>query len=332
MIGERRDIARQCGAALIVVLLLVATLSFILLSITERVKASVERSVFDRAQSELLWKAAAAEEIVARFLEKAQASGGFDRMTPTTGLFAQEIEIPVEDGSNNVRFRDATRCFNVNALATASGASIAGGAAQPTEATRFRDLGVALGLGDSEAQKIASVITDFIDPDASTETQGAEDGFYTALPTPYRTAGARLASVSELRAMDGVSRLRYRRLKPYLCAIDDAAQPQVNLNMLTPDDAPLIVSMTDGKWPLRAVRNQIESRPPGGWSNVNDFWGPFLSNGGTAPSNPGALTSSRVVALVRLEVDGRTMDEKLLFEVESGAKPKALARTFGEDF
>lgn len=318
---------RQRGAALIIVLLLVATLSFILLSITERVSASVERSVFDRARADMLWRAAAAEEIARQILAKADAAGELAAMTPNSGLLAQEIELPFEGGANIIRFRDATRCFNVNELETASG-----GPAAPNAATRFADLGAALGLGDSEARKVASVITDFIDPDGVEEIQGAEDGFYSALPTPYRTAGGRLASVSELRAMDGVSRSLYRRLKPYLCAIDDNAQPSINLNMLTKEHAPLIVALTNGAWSEAEASTQIEARPPGGWAAVSDFWAPFVAGGGAQPTNAGALTSSRLEALIRLEVNGQTMDEKLLFEVKAGAKPKLVARTFGDDY
>jgi len=319
----------QRGAALIIVLLLVATLAFILLSISEQVKASVERSAADRARAELLWRAAAAREVVRRMLEKAFEPTPPTVMIPDAGLFAQEFDLPYQNGSAKVRFRDATRCFNVNAL---SAAAPSGGGGGVTDFDRLSQLATALGLGDNEAQKFASVVGDFIDSDSTENIGGAEDGFYTALPVPFRTAGGLIASVTELRAMDGVTRGLYRRLKPSLCALDSAFQPAINLNMLNAQDAPLIYAMTNGGWDLSAIRDQINNRPPGGWGNVNDFWQPFVSSGGVAPATPGTLTSARIEAIVRLEVNGRTMEEKLLFEILPGAKLDLAAHTFGDDY
>ncbi|MGE4035588.1 MAG: type II secretion system minor pseudopilin GspK [Parvularculaceae bacterium] len=321
----------QRGAALIIVLLLVATLAFILLSITDRVTASVQRSAADRARAELLWRGAAAQEVARRMLAKAAEAGAFDKVAPNSGLLSQEFELPFGTGTAALRFQDASRCFNLNALVSAP-ADDSGAESTVTEADRLAQLGVARGLGDSEARNFASVVADFLDKDAAERIQGAEDGFYSALPVPYRTAGGDIASVSEIRAMDGVSRDLYRRVKPLLCTIAGAEQPSVNLNFLDAQDAPLIFAMTNGEWSLGEIRDQIEKRPPGGWNEVNDFWAPYVEKGGAAPSSPGSLTSSRIEALVRLEVNGRTMEEKLLFEVKSGAEPKLVAHTFGDDY
>ncbi|HNS86541.1 MAG TPA: type II secretion system minor pseudopilin GspK [Parvularculaceae bacterium] len=320
---------RQRGAALVIVLLLVATLSFILLSISEQVKASVERSAADRARAELMWRAAAGRAVVKRMIQKAFASNAPAAMVPNAGIFAQEFELPFQNGAGLVRFRDASRCFNLNALGAATSGGAGGGV---TEADRLASLGAALGLGDNEAQRFAGVVADFIDPDSTENIGGAEDGFYTALPVPFRTAGGPIASVTELRAMDGVSRALYRRVKPLLCAAKDRGHPTVNLNMLTPQDAPLVYAMTNGEWDLSAIRDRIENRPPGGWAEINDFWEPFATNGGKVPADPGALTSTRIEAVLRLEVYGRTMEEKLLFDVKPNAEPKLVAQTFGDDY
>ncbi|MCB2114538.1 MAG: type II secretion system minor pseudopilin GspK [Parvularculaceae bacterium] len=322
----------QSGAALIVVLLLVATLAFILLSISEQVKASVERSAADRARAELMWRAAAGREVVRRMLEKVFQENPPSAMIANAGLFAQEFDLPYQYGAASVRFRDATRCFNLNALTIADSGGGGGSGASVSEMDRLARLATALGLGDSEAQKFASVVGDFIDKDSTENIGGAEDGFYTALPIPFRTAGGPIASVTELRAMDGVTRGLYRRLKPSLCAIDAAEHPTVNVNMLNAHDAPLIYAMTNGGWDLSAIRSQIENRPPGGWSAVNDFWAPYTSDGGAPPANSGSLTTSRIEAIIRLEVNGRTMEEKLLFSIDNSGKPELVAHTFGDDY
>jgi general secretion pathway protein K len=318
---------KQRGAALIVVLLLVATLSFVLLSTTDLVTASVARSAGDRARAEMLWRAAAAEEIAREILEEASGASAPAVMTPGEGVFGRAVELPIENGSGAIVFRDATRCFNLNSLVAANGADWV---KQQAEVDNFIRLAAALGLGDGEAQQLAAVIVDFLDTDVSQEPQGAEDGFYTALPTPFRTADGPIASVSELRAMQGVSRALYRRIAPYLCAMDQ--QPAINLNMLGETDAPLIHALTGGEWPIAEIRRQIEERPPGGWPAPTDFWAPFVAAGGAAPTAPTGLFSERIEARIRLEINEQTMEQTLLFEVVSGREPRLLARTFGAAF
>ena len=71
MINPRaRGESGEKGAALIVVLLLVATLSFILLSITNVVTTATKRSAADRARTDFYWRAAAGELIARQILEK----------------------------------------------------------------------------------------------------------------------------------------------------------------------------------------------------------------------------------------------------------------------
>ena len=61
MSGERKSAER--GAALVIVLLLVATLSFIALAISERTALSANRAVNARSRSELLWLGLGAEAL-----------------------------------------------------------------------------------------------------------------------------------------------------------------------------------------------------------------------------------------------------------------------------
>ncbi len=197
-------LSKQKGAALVIVLLLVATLSFILLSTTSLVTASVNRSASDRARTEMLWRAAAAEVMAKSILEKYLASKP-PKMARNDGVFGGAIEMPFATGKGVMIFADATRCFNVNSLVDAGGIPVT------AEVDNFVSFVTAFGLGEGEARKLGDVIVDFLDTEFQSQPQGAEDNFYTALPTPFRTAQGPIASVSELRAMDGVSRKLYRR-------------------------------------------------------------------------------------------------------------------------
>lgn len=314
---QRKD---ECGAALIVVLLLVATLSFILLSITNIVTKGVRRASSERSRAELLWRAAAAEEIAAAIIKRATPNPA-PKMAPGEGLFADQIEVPFENGKGSIIFEDATGCFNVNDLVAESGGAYSANRAGMDNFVRLLEQ---TGLGSGEANKLAEVAADFMDSDSTPEGQGAEDGFYTALPTPYRTAGRPIASISELRAMDGVSRDLYRRLRPYLCALEAAGQPPINVNMVRDEHAPIVFAALGGATPIEDIKAAIAGRPPGGYSDAAAV-PPALA----VPTF--SVTSKYVKARIMLEVGDSAMEETLLFEADPGKDPKLLARTFGDD-
>lgn len=322
---QHRVRERQKGAALVVVLLLVATLSFILLSVTTIIKGSIERSATDRARADALWKARSGEILAQIAIEKYFAASPA-RMAATEGIFAAPLEIAIEGGKATILFRDATRCFNINSLVDGEAGNYV---EMPANIDSFIRLMESIGLGTGEATKLADVIVDNLDSDQTNRPQGAEDGFYTLLPTPYRTSGQLMRSVSELMALDGVSRAKYRRIRPYLCAGEDVSPSRINANMLRADaHAALIAALLpEGEGSdLGAVRQAIAALPPGGIAASGDLPPPL-------DAVPGIdVASNRIEAVVRLEVNGVTVEEKLLFGTDSGGKPRLLARTFGEDF
>ncbi len=315
---------RERGAALVIVLLLVATLSFVLLSLTTIVTTGVRRGVNERARSELLWQAVAAERIVLTLIEKAAAAGTLQSATNEGGLFSQQLELPAERGRASLRFADATRCFNVNSLIGESGEAVL------EQKERLVALLEAIGLGGGEAQSIADAVTDFLDEDSNVEPQGAEDGFYTALATPFRTAGGPIAAVSELRAVDGVTREIYTRIAPFLCARTAGQKIQINVNALRAEDAPLIYAVTKGTWPLAEIRAQIAERPPGGWQpDAGAFWATFPNPAGLVLTEETNTRSTWVEARVFLEADQQFVEETLLVEALGTGNPSLQVRVFG---
>jgi general secretion pathway protein K len=309
---------KERGAALIIVLLLVATLAFLLLSITSIVTGGVKRASSERARSELMWRAAAAEEIADQVL-KSYAATKPAKMSREEGIFADQLELPFEEGEGAIAFFDATGCFNVNSL-------VNNGQEDPTESAKFVELMSLIGLGGGEAERLKNVLVDFLDTDIAPLPQGAEDNFYTALPTPFRTADRAVASVSELRAMDRVSRALYRRVRPYLCALPDSSPAKININMASANHAPLIAALlppSAARPSVEDVRAALEARPPGGYTDPAAV-PPELQAAGFA------FVSNLIEARARLEVNDVTMEEVLLFEIK-GADVELLARAFGDE-
>lgn len=318
---------RQRGAALVIVLLLVATLSFVLLSLTTTITTGVRRGANERARTELLWGALAAERIALSVLEKAAAGGALRTASSEGGLFKQQLALPVERGEAALRFADASRCFNVNSLISEE-PPYRKIDDQHAELIRLLE---AIGAGDNDAAAIADAVTDFLDSDSNTESQGSEDNFYTGLTTPFRTAGGPIASISELRAVEGVTRETYARIVPYLCARRAGQKIEINLNALTAEDAPVIYALAGGAWPLSDVRAQIAATPPGGWPDAATFWN--ASPGAAAPAGVvSGIQPTWIEARVRLEANERFVEEALIISIPSGGKPSLYSRSFGGGF
>jgi general secretion pathway protein K len=308
---------------LVIVLLLAATLSFVMLAITQIVSAGVHRSFNERTRTELIWRAFSAEQLASAILRQAAAAGDAGRTAAYFGLLQKPVRIELPDGEISIRFGDASRCFNVNALAILNS-----GAAEVNKPAlaEFKSLASDLGLSDNEAQQIAEVIIDWIDPDSTQQPQGAEDDFYTALPTPYRTGGAPIAALSEIRAMDRVTREKFGVLAPILCALPSATDAVINLNAATERDIPVIAALVPGGADRGKLRDALQSRPPGGFSDPADFW---TTAGVTAPANRTSLQPSMVEVRALLRLGEQEMEAQMFFDIPSSTGPRLVSREFG---
>lgn len=273
---------KQRGAALIIVLLLVATLSFLVLALVSTMSLSIRRTSGTALRGELLWRAvsaeAAAKEAIKTALRATEAGG--PPLSLEHPLFSQQFAIPFENGTGAVIFADATRCFNVNSLAANSPRSTVDGEDntrnqfandQSAEFAELVAILTALDFSGTDASNITAAIKDFIDPDDIQEIGGAEDGFYASLPSPYRTAGGPIGSVSELRTIKGINPELYAQVNPLLCAIPDTAGMKINVNTLGPDRAVLLSGLTGGVLSARDAEDILSRRPPGGWQNIEEF-------------------------------------------------------------
>lgn len=348
---------RQKGAALLIVLLMVATLSFIALAATERTTLAAARSLNERIRSESLWYAFGAETLALAALETAHdARDG--RMSLDDPWASEPLTIPIDEGVAQLQFADDTACFNVNSLAASgdlaaiSGPSASSGAQQgatqgglqggiegASPVDEFTALARNLGLSEFEAAAYAEVIADWIDSDTSRRPQGAEDSHYGGLPSPYRTGNAPLASLSELRAMKGVTREVYAALKPYLCVHPKDAPSKINVNMLRERDAPVLAAALESYAGGRTVSVQtasdiIAARPPGGYENSAAFFAEPAVQALGAVVLPGArfdVTSEYLRARVEIIYDTALFEMTAHIALDSAGQGAVLARRFGAE-
>ena len=256
------------GMALLTVLLLVAVMSVVAVAILDDVRFSVRRATNVETQSQAQWYAAGAETLARGQITRLLAAG--PSRTPLDPEWnGRTLSFPIDGGTITATVTDGQACFNLNSLVLGVGEDLT---ARPLGAAQFRALGRAVGAPDSRLQAIADALTDWLDADTTPLPLGAEDGAYAGLARPYRTGGVLLADVSELRAVKGVDADTYRRLRPYVCALPTSRLSPLNVNTLTPEQAPLLTMLTGGALPPPRARAVIAARPRDGWPDPAAFW------------------------------------------------------------
>ena len=254
--------------ALLTVLLLVAVMSVVAVAILDDVRFSVRRATNVEFQSQAQWYAAGAESLARGQISRLLAAG--PRRTPLDPAWnGRPMSFPIDGGTLTATVTDGQACFNLNSLVLGFGEDLT---ARPLGAEQFRALGRAVGAPDSRMGAIADALTDWLDADTTPLPLGAEDGVYAGLARPYRTGGVLLAEVSELRAVKGVDAETYRRLRPWVCTLPTSRLSPLNVNTLTPAQAPLLTMLTAGAVRPDQARMVIAARPRDGWPDAAAFW------------------------------------------------------------
>ncbi|MEO1014898.1 MAG: type II secretion system minor pseudopilin GspK [Pseudomonadota bacterium] len=361
---NQSDGRRQRGVAMVVALMMTATLSFLALSVSEKMRASARRTILSADRSELYWRAISAETLAREALADLQQTSGAAgaanvQLTLTSPFFLAPVDIPMPDGLASLQFADAGRCFNLNSLAGGGARARAnepdngdgdserddgaqdrgeGSDRQATPRAEFIELLTLLGLSDGDSARLTSTIVDWIDPDDVTSLNGAEDDFYSNLPAPFRTGGAPLADVSELRAMRGFDEVVYQGLRPFACALPHSEPTVLNVNMLRAQDLPvlaaIISSATEARVDPQDLMSVLEARPPEGWSDVQSFWSdPALAEYEVPEAIRGARTTINSRMIEARAIVGRNGVEvtvTLTFQAEDDGTYTLLSRVFGE--
>ncbi len=280
----RRLVSGDKGGALITVLFLVVILSFVVLSVSQTASLAAQRAFAVRSHGELYWIAVGMEALAASAIERAseQSSGA---MTADNPLLASVYDLPIDGASAQIAFSDQTRCFNVNALSRPSSGPTGEPGVNPEARRELMAFAQIVGIGGGEMDQLTAVVADWTDADDFQEARGAEDNFYTALPTPYRTGGGPLADVTEIRAMVGVNEEFYRLVAPALCAHPSTSSTPVNVNLVTPDQAPLLAAILGEGVSATEAQNIIAERPPGGYQEIAEFEANELVKAARAKTN-----------------------------------------------
>jgi general secretion pathway protein K len=258
------------GAALLAVLLLVAVTGAIAAAAMEGLRlsraAAANATALDqgRAFADGVEQLAilTIDDLIAQNPERTTLAGGWNGAV-------RHIALP-GGAAADVRVRDGGNCFNVNSVADGEGATAL--VRRPSGVLQFMGLMIALEVPQNDARRIAEAAADWVDSDALAGPGGAEDEVYMAGATPYRTGNTLFADPGEVRALAGMNGDIYARIRPWLCALPVTDLSPININTLSPAQAPLLAMLAPGQLDVARARRILEGRPADGWPNQIAFW------------------------------------------------------------
>ena len=202
---------RQRGIALLVAILLVAIGTIIAASMAYENAMTARRGASTFALDESILIGEGAEALAAYGLREVHRSDashlyigqGWDKpVGPVEVVPGVMLTAVLEDLSGR---------FNLNSLVNPSDGSV-----NKVNFAAFQQLLASLQI----EPKWAGYIVDWIDPDIVPQNpDGAEDSVYMGQNPPYRTPNMYITSASELLALPGFGRDRYKKLAPYVVAL-----------------------------------------------------------------------------------------------------------------
>ncbi|WP_435235970.1 type II secretion system minor pseudopilin GspK [Psychromonas sp. PT13] len=297
----------QKGFALVTVLMILAIMVTVAATMTGRLTLSLKRTEGITFSQKVYWYGQAAAELGRMVLDEDFADSdvvSLDQIWATPDMI-----FPLDNGHIAGEIKDLRSCFNVNAVI------------DETSEAQFETLLNTLDIEDYSAETVAQSTLDWVDDDdESDSSQGAEDSYYEGLKVPHLTANASMTDLTELRAVQGVTKDVYEQIKPYLCAVPSIEQA-INVNTIKVDQAEILYAIfNDEDLTVDDFTALLEERPTSGWSDVDEFLDSSLFDDITVES---AVKSQLAVTSEFFEFDGiaefedRIQVFKFLFYIES---------------
>lgn len=304
--------ADQRGIALLMAMLVVA-ISAVTASMLLSDQAFMQRRTGHQLEAQRLRAYALGLEDYARlFLQKDARDSRTDHLGEdwATGIPG----LPIEGGMLSGQITDAQSLINLNSL--------------PTDAVAEAALR-AICLQEDLSCDFIDALKDWIDADSEPRfPDGAEDEYYTALESPYRSANRPLADRSELRLVKGVDAESYQKLKPYIIALPEATPMNINTLPKALFEA-LRIKKRQGDERLDADRF-IDERDQDAFSSLEDFERRMHAQLTQAQKNALSVSSRYFLASGEVLQNDRRLHLDALFQRSARGGTRVLWRSFGD--
>ena len=259
------NLSKQKGAALLMVLMVLAVVSVLAANSGEQVRYLMKRAENVQLLEQAYWYGLGGEELAREVLMR-DVSQSYTHLKQDWAT--QGAVFPIDGGSLKGEIQDLNHCFNLNALREGDARE----KEVPLAHQVFTALIKALDIPEYNAEILRQRIKDWIDADAAvTGHQGLEFGYYTDKGVPYSVPNQLMVDRTELYLLNtGVEELE-QKVMPFLCALPNELL-EINVNTLQENDAPLLVALTLGKVELEKAQSIIQQRPESGFTSLDDFW------------------------------------------------------------
>ncbi len=304
---------QQRGVAIITALLIVTIATTISITISTRLQLDIRRTGNLIAQDQAYFYLLAAEEWSQRILRQDKEDSSTDDLSEAWAV--QLPPLPVDGGSIQGTLTDLHACININSL-------VKDGAINDSTKNRLSQLFKNLGLENDLTQAIA----DWIDADLeTTNPNGAEDGYYLNLETPYRAANSPLYSVSELRLIRGFEDSEaFQQIKPYVCALATTnEETSININTASAE----VLQSLSAKMTENLVSDIIGHRDETPFKDLKEFTN--FSKLGTIIKDKENLSTSSDYFLLRTQAiigQANKVMYSIIYRNETG-ETKIISRT-----
>ena len=318
--GRRPGRTRQRGIALLVAILLVAMGTIIAAAMAYENAMTARRGAATYALDNTILVGEAAEALAAWGLRStAQA----DKTHIYIGQGWDKPVGPVEVVPGvmlTAQLEDLTGRFNLNSLVGSDGTP------NKVALAAFQQLLTSLQI----EPRWAGYMVDWIDQDITPQNpDGAEDSVYMGQQPPYRTANMYITSTTELLALPGFGRDRYKTLAPYIVALPTDAK----INVCTAPGKVLDAftgQQEFGRDEAALLKNRQSAN--GCFPTQTEYQQSFPSQTQyTAASNLFATTSSYFRLTSFVTIDTTEFNLYSLMYLDSSGSVRPLIRTFTPD-
>ncbi len=260
-------IRRQRGAALVVVLLIVALVSVAAVNINERIRFSSQRLQNHRLNEQAYWYALGGEQLARVLIEEEIKSSSIHLGQPWA---TRDAVFPIDGGVLLGQIKDAQACFNINNLQRPKLTPGEEPVATVAE-KQFQGLLQLLEIPAEVAEPLRDRLPDWLDTDLMPQGfNGAEDLYYSNQDLPFQPPNAPALSVSELELLVPFKAEHRDALNGYLCALP-LTDSKLNINTLPVERAPLLAAMLENQITVSEAKTLLELRPPEGWKEVSEL-------------------------------------------------------------
>ena len=320
----------HAGAALIIVLFVVALAASLAVKMNARLMVEVQRSSNLVLLQQARWYAMAGETLAKQVLVEVKKQE--NEIIHLGQIWAQESPTyPIDDGTIAGEIADLQGCLNLNALRFQDDNNTSGREFNPAHKTLEKLLDLIEDLPMEESKEaLADAVYDWLDANSMPKRQGVEEGEYMAYDIPYMTANHFMASVSELRLIRGFNPLVVDKLLPYVCVIPQSDLFKLNVNTIESEQAALLAAALDTS--VSEAENIISKRPDDGWDELSKFVNEANQNGAKelkADDERFTLNSNYFEVKTRASFFEANFAMKSIIHITDNQKVSVLARRFG---